>query len=168
MHLRLANSSDIPQIIELERLPQSRQFIGQWSEERHRATLASPDARYYLADGADDRLDAYIILRGFAESNHAVELKRVAVRTPGNGVGKAILEELLRIVFVEHSAHRLFLDVFESNARARHVYERLGFVYEGRLRDAAFVDGEYHSLLLMSLLEPEYATRRERNPASLS
>jgi diamine N-acetyltransferase len=159
MNLRLATPSDIPAIIDLERLPQLRPFIGQWSEERHLATLASSDARYYVAEGEAGELDAYVILRGLAEPNNAVELKRIAVRTPERGTGSRVLEQLLHIVFGEMHAHRLWLDVFEWNARARRVYEKFGFAYEGTLREAIFTNGQYHTLRLMALLEQDYRAR---------
>jgi len=158
---RPATPADIPGILAIETLPQYRAFVGRWSEARHRATLAGDDARYFVVDddcgeGEPAEIAAYAILRGFAESSNAIELKRIAVRTPGCGTGRRFLEDLIRMVFEEFHAHRLFLDVFESNARARHLYESLGFVYEGTLREAALVDGEYHSLCLMSLLRGEY------------
>jgi L-amino acid N-acyltransferase YncA len=163
--LRPATLADIPAILDLERLPSSREFVGQWNEDRHRATLVSLDARYFVADAIEphptaNQLAAYAILRGFAESSNSIELKRIAVHTPGRGLGRQFLHALIRTVFEDFKAHRLFLDVFETNARARHVYESLGFVYEGVLREAALVDGQYHSLRLMSLLDREYAARR--------
>ena len=50
MLLRPANSADIPAVVALERLPTAPEFVGQWSEERHRATLAGGDARYYVSE----------------------------------------------------------------------------------------------------------------------
>ena len=168
MLLRPATSADIPAIVALERLPASAEFVGQWSEERHRATLASPDARYFVSDaesnGAGEqsapKLCAFAILRGLAETSRAIELKRLVVHPPGQGLGRQILGELLRIAFDELDAHRFFLDVFDDNARARHLYQSFGFVEEGLLREAALRNGEFCSLRLMSLLDREYAARR--------
>ena len=67
-----------------------------------------------------------------------------------------MLKEVMRIAFRELGAHRLFLDVFEDNARARHLYESLGFQYEGVMREAAQRDGHWCNLRLMSVLESEY------------
>jgi RimJ/RimL family protein N-acetyltransferase len=50
-----------------------------------------------------------------------VELKRLVVRTPNEGVGKKLLTEAGGRAFSEHHAHRIFLDVFVTNERARHV-----------------------------------------------
>lgn len=168
MPLRPATSEDISAIVALERLPASAQFVGQWSEDRHRATLLSPDARYYVSEaeprkaeqaGAGD-LRAYAILRGLSETSGSIELKRLVVHPPGEGLGRPILAELIRIAFEEFHAHRLFLDVFDDNPRALHLYRSFGFVEEGLMREAALRDGQYCSLQLLSLLDREYAARK--------
>jgi diamine N-acetyltransferase len=78
------------------------------------------------------------------------------VGIPERGLGRKILGELIRIAFRELGAHRLYLDVFEDNSRARHLYESLGFQYEGVMREAASRDGRWFNLHLMSILESEY------------
>ena len=157
MLLRLATSSDLDAIVALERTPVAREFVGQWSEDRHRATLDSTDARYYVSETEAAEIQAYAILRGLREDSHAIELKRIVVAVPGRGLGRRILQELQRIAFLELGAHRLFLDVFEDNARARYLYETLGFRYEGIMREAAQRDGRWCNLHLMSMLESEYS-----------
>lgn len=49
--------------------------------------------------------------------------------------------------------HRIELNVFDYNARAMHVYEKLGFKREGVQREALFYDHKYHDSILMSILE---------------
>jgi diamine N-acetyltransferase len=161
MLLRPAVPTDISRIVALERTPVSQAFVGQWSEERHYATLSGGDARYFVAETETGELAAYAILRGLAETSGAIELKRIVVAVPERGLGRRVLEELIRIAFEDFKAHRLFLDVYEDNARARHLYENLGFVYEGILRDAALRERTYCDLRLMSILKSEYDLRRE-------
>jgi diamine N-acetyltransferase len=167
MLLRPAHPEDIPALIALERLPESARFVGQWSEERHRATLLSSDACYFvsyaespIANPPDPcPLHAFAILRGLAETSGSIELKRLVVHPPGQGLGRQILIELLAIAFGQFHAHRLFLDVFDDNLRAFHLYRSLGFVEEGRMREAAFHSSSYRSLRLLSMLDREYAAR---------
>jgi L-amino acid N-acyltransferase YncA len=157
--LRSATEADLAALIALERAAEAQLYVGQWSEERHRETMRGSDARYLVMDDADGGLAAYAILRGLGEAGRAIELKRLVVGRPGRGLGRRILNEIQRIAFEEQGAHRLFLDVFDDNSRARHLYESVGFVLEGSMRDAASRDGEWHDLLLMSLLEDEYRQR---------
>jgi RimJ/RimL family protein N-acetyltransferase len=161
MHFRIATHSDVDSIVALERLPESARFVGQWSEERHRSTLSSPDARYFVGETEAGDLCAYAILRGLAESSGSIELKRLVVHPPGNGLGRQILSELLRIAFEEYAAHRVFLDVFSDNPRALHLYKSAGFVEEGLLREAARREGAYCSLHLLSLLDREWVAGKK-------
>jgi diamine N-acetyltransferase len=156
MFLRLATLDDIPAILALERTPMAREFVGQWTEDRHRATLAGGDARYFVSETEWSEVQAYAILRGINENSGAIELKRIVVAVPERGLGRRMLKELMRIAFSELGAHRLFLDVYEDNARARHLYESLGFQYEGLMRDAARREDSWCNLCLMSILESEY------------
>jgi len=157
MLLRPAVPSDISRIVALERTPHGRTFVGQWNEDGHLATLTGGDARYFVSETESGGLQAYAILRGFKEDSGAIELKRIVVATPERGLGRRILQELISVAFDGYHAHRLFLDVYEDNARARHLYESLGFQYEGVMREAAHRDGQYVSLRLMSMLDREYA-----------
>ncbi len=166
MLLCTATLADIPAVVALERTAIACQYVGQWSEDRHRATLTSADARYYVCESQFESqsggLAAYAILRGLAESSGAIELKRIVVAAPGQGLGRRILSELIGIAFGELQAHRFFLDVFDDNARARHLYASLGFVEEGTMREAAQRDGQWHNLHLMSMLASEYTARQSR------
>jgi RimJ/RimL family protein N-acetyltransferase len=157
MLLRTATTADLAAIVALERTPMARQFVGQWSEERHHTTMTGGDARYYVSETDWGELDAYAILRGLQENSRAIELKRIVVAVPERGLGRQMLQELIRIVFRELQAHRFYLDVFDHNTRARHLYESLGFRYEGVMREAANLDGQWCDLHLMSMLESEYS-----------
>ncbi len=161
MNFRRATQADVAQICALETLPEFSTFVGSWPEDQHARMLADPDAVYIAAEDQTGRIAGFAILQGLLSEHKQVELKRLVVRTPNQGVGKQLLAEVADRVFGEHSAHRLFLDVFVTNDRARHVYESFGFREEGIMRDAIYRDGTYHSLVLMSLLETEYRSRSE-------
>jgi diamine N-acetyltransferase len=157
MIIRTGTETNIPQITAIEALPQFRTYIGSWPEEQHRKTIADPDAQYLVAVENDpDQIEGFAILMGLLSEHRSIELKRIAVRTTNHGLGKKLLHAATAIAFNEHRAHRLWLDVFETNTRAQHVYEAFGFKRDGILREAVYRDGSFHSLILMSLLESEY------------
>jgi RimJ/RimL family protein N-acetyltransferase len=166
MVLRLARLDDIPRIAALERLPEFRGLVGSWPEQQHSETMVSKDARYFGTEADTGELEGFAILRGLVLGRRSIEIKRIVVRTPGRGLGRQILEELIRIAFEQLGAHRLWLDVLEHNARARHLYNILGFVQEGVLREAFYCDGKHYSLILMSLLDREYARNNRLQTSS--
>ncbi|MBA3449678.1 MAG: GNAT family N-acetyltransferase [Chloroflexia bacterium] len=77
----------------------------------------------------------------------------------GRGFGTDILETLLDACFDGWGVHRIGVRVEAGNARAMALYRRHGFREEGRLREAAFRDGQHADILLFSLLAPEWAAR---------
>jgi len=161
MKFRNATQADIAQICTIERLPEFRTMIASWAEDQHARMLAEPDALYIVAEDSSGRIAGFAIMQGLLSEHKQVELKRIVVRTPNQGVGKKLLTEVADRAFGAHAAHRLFLDVFVTNDRARHVYENFGFREEGIMRDVIYRDGAYHSLALMSLLETEYRCGRK-------
>jgi diamine N-acetyltransferase len=156
MRFRDAIAADIPQICALERLPEFRTQVGSWPQEQHVRMLGDAGAVYIVAEDQQGQIAAFAILQGLGSAHRSVELKRLVVGVPNQGTGRKLLTEVADRAFGEHCAHRLFLDVFVTNDRARHVYETFGFRKEGIMRDAIYRDGAYHSLVLMSLLESEY------------
>jgi RimJ/RimL family protein N-acetyltransferase len=77
------------------------------------------------------------------------------------GLGSDALRALLSHAFETLNLNRVGLGVFESNKRAIHVYQRLGFKEEGRLRQAHFGEGRYEDVIIMSLLHEEWRAMGE-------
>jgi diamine N-acetyltransferase len=64
-----------------------------------------------------------------------VEFKRIVVNEKGSGFGHEAVRLVKREVFERYRAHRLWLDVFEHNQRAKALYLSEGFKIEGMLRE---------------------------------
>jgi len=154
--LRPARAEDIPAIMRLERLPEYRTFVGNWTLDEHRARMTGTDCRYLVVELEPGKIAGFAILRGVSSPHRSIRLQRIVVANPDRGIGRRMMGAIEDYVFGELKAHRLWLDVFETNTRAQHVYESLGLRREGILREAIFRDGEYHTQLLMSILDREY------------
>ena len=157
--LREAGPEDLSFILELEANPAIRPYILPWDKAAHLARLAEPDSQYLIGENATGAV-GFAILAGVANPHRAVELVRIAVREPGSGLGLRFLLQVMDYAFSELAAHRLWLDVMEHNSRARHVYEKAGFVREGVLREAVFAQKRFVSLVVMSVLEWEWRKQR--------
>ncbi len=166
MQLRRTRMEDIPAIVDLERTPAYRSFVGNWSVEEHHEKMAGSDCRYLIAEPESGEIAGFAILRGLASLHRSIRLQRIVVAEPQQGVGRFMLAGILDYVFRELRAHRLWLDVFETNLRALHVYESVGFRREGILREAIFRDGEYHTQILMSMLDREYEALQRVQPGN--
>jgi len=71
------------------------------------------------------------------------------------GVGSALVQRLIDWGRQNPVIKRLELEVFTTNARAIHVYEKYGFQIEGRKRRAYCKDGAYEDAYIMALLLEE-------------
>ena len=67
----------------------------------------------------------------------------------------------MTVVFEDLGMHRVELVVFDFNSPAIRLYTKLGFVEEGRLRDARAMGDEFWSLYQMSILEDEWRALKE-------
>ena len=155
MVLRRCLPGDLAYVIELERKFHALGFVGADDFQVHETRLADPDALYLLVL-KNAAPAGYAILRGLASYNRSIELKRFVIAEPGHGLGRQALKVILHTAFREYAAHRFWLDVFEDNARARHLYRSIGLVEEGLLRQCVRRGDQYRSLLVMSMLENEY------------
>ena len=72
------------------------------------------------------------------------------------GFGFSAIKQLLQFGFFDRNLNRIALHVFADNTAARQLYAKAGFKEEGRLRQAAFVDGGFKDLIILSLLQSEF------------
>ena len=161
VRLRPTMSSDIEYVLSLENDPDNLQFITPWERTQHEAAIRFPDFRHFIIEGGAG-LDAagFLILIGCRSQNQSLELKRMVVQSKGAGYGRAALRVAKKVAFDDLHAHRLWLDVKEGNSRAQALYDSEGFVVEGQLREAVKVPGGFESLVVMSMLQSEFAGRR--------
>lgn len=76
----------------------------------------------------------------------------------GRGYGTEATRLMLDHAFSTMGLHRVSLAVFSFNERAIRSYEKVGFVVEGRAREAIFRDGRFWDEISMSMLASEWRT----------
>jgi len=70
----------------------------------------------------------------------------------GKGYGTESIELLCDFGYKDFNLNRIFLHVWEGNKRAIAAYKKVGFEVEGKMREAAFIEGKYENVVLMSIL----------------
>lgn len=154
LRLRPTREDDLDYVVTAEADPDNATFLAPSPRAEHVVFLRDPRQRHLIAE-AGGRPVGFALLRLHPE-DRAVELRRLAVTEKGRGYGRATLRLAMAAAFEEHGAHRLWLDVKPHNERARSLYRSAGFVEEGVMRDALFHRGRFESLVLMSILRPEW------------
>lgn len=155
-NLRRALPDDIAFICKAQEDHKIARYIGSSSMAEHLENLSDTTCVYYICDDQDHQPVGYAILYGIGDPNNSIELRRIAVTRRGVGTGGAMLSQIKREVFEHLGANRLWLDVFPDNEGARKAYKRAGFSEEGTLREHYLWQGEYVSVIIMSVLNREY------------
>jgi RimJ/RimL family protein N-acetyltransferase len=73
----------------------------------------------------------------------------------GRGYGTDAVRTICRYGFDKMRLHKVTLTVVAENHAAEHVYRKVGFVEEGRLREVFRRDGRWYDMFTMGLLEGE-------------
>ena len=163
VRLRPTMQSDLEFVLSIEHDDVNLPYITPWERTQHEAAIRFPDFRHFIVEGGPD-LDAvgFAILIGCRSRHLSLELKRMVIQAKGLGYGRAALRGIKKIAFDDLGAHRLWLDVKTHNKRAKALYDREGFVIEGLLRESVRAADGFDSLVLMSMLQPEFNARRRQ------
>lgn len=142
MNIRPATVADVPSMLRLERLSAS---AGHWTEAQYRQAFERDgperlvlvaEATVHFAPGPDGSQDSGLAFVGFLIAQHLApewELENIVVDLSARrkGLGKRLLDALLAAAR-ETNSNSVFLEVRESNAAARTLYEMAGFEQTGR------------------------------------
>ncbi|MGB3245411.1 MAG: GNAT family protein [Sulfitobacter sp.] len=79
----------------------------------------------------------------------------------GKGIGTRAMRLIVSHAFGSLGLHRLVLRVVDYNTRAIAACQKLGFVIEGREREAARVGAVWHDDVIMGLLAADFLLKRE-------
>ena len=160
--LRPASVDDVPGLLDLLADEESGRLTGSHG--------VGPDPEmarnWYATRGeTDDRLDLAVVERATGEYAGEVVLNeldrdnrscnfRIGLRAgfQDRGLGFEATRLIVEYAFDTVGLHRVSLEVYSFNPRARRVYEKAGFVYEGTRRDALLWDGEWTDAIVMSML----------------
>lgn len=158
--IRKTTEDDLGFVITAENAEENSPHVAQWTREQHIAAFDNDDILHVIIEAEGQRV-GYAIIAGLKEANKAIELRRIVIVEKGKGLGRAAIQLFKKLAFEELKAHRLWLDVREYNNRARQLYEAIGFVEEGLIRECILMDNKYVSHYIMSILEQEYRNESE-------
>ncbi len=79
----------------------------------------------------------------------------------GKHIPNETIPLILEYAFEELGLNRVYLYTLENNDRARKVYSRNGFTFEGILRQHYFCVGKYQDLHVMSILHSDWNVGRK-------
>ncbi|MBV9196045.1 MAG: GNAT family N-acetyltransferase [Solirubrobacterales bacterium] len=80
----------------------------------------------------------------------------LATSSQGKGVAREAVAGLVSVLVQQHGMHRVVAQADERNCPVHRLLKRLGFRCEGRLVEADWFKGEWHTLRIYAVLESEW------------
>lgn len=162
MNLRPATPADFPAIRAIAGAPQHRLFITDEDETALAAYLTDPHARLFMLDIGMDTAAGFALFCELDSRAGAVELRRLALRDTDQGRGRAFVQLLTDYAFESLGAARVWLDTATDNLRAQKVYESVGYLREGCLRQHGYIAALDKPIdeLIYGILRAEWAAHK--------
>ncbi len=158
--IRAAGPADAQQLAALANLPGVRngtlRLPFQTAEEtRKRLENLPPGTKEIVADCNGQIIGSVFLGPMLGRRRHVATLGMgVHDDFVGQGIGSILMKAALDVADNWLGLRRVELTVFFDNDKAIRLYERFGFVVEGRFRDYAFRDGGYVDALAMARVRP--------------
>lgn len=115
--------------------------------------------RCAIVDDVDDKILGLVSLVSIDQMNQSAEFHIMIGNrdNQGKGIGSFAVREMLKHAFNNMNLNRVELTVLENNNRAKHLYEKNGFIYEGRKRKAKFKGGRFVDMLMYAIIRDDYS-----------
>lgn len=85
-------------------------------------------------------------------------------RQQGKGYASIVTRMAIEYAFYVLNLNKVYLRVDQENARAIHIYEKIGFQTEGILKKEFFANGQYRDVIRMCIFQAEYQPLKDINP----
>lgn len=117
--------NDLPLFREMEQEEDTAEFVYAYSLEEHKKAFETPGISYLRI--SQDGVPIGFFLLAVEEESRSVEFRRIVIQPAARGVGQIAIRLMHQYCRDQLGCTRIWLDVFEQNARAVHVYEKLGY-----------------------------------------
>ena len=184
--LRPFTEADLPALSATLLDPEARILSGSVHDEAQAREPRSPEEDKLLLDwygtrnDQPDRLDlavtdkasgecvGEVVLNDWDPGNESCNFRiLIGPRGRDRGLGTEATRLIVGYGFERLGLHRISLEVYAFNPRARRAYEKAGFRAEGVLRESLRYNGEWIDATVMSILAPEWG-REVDNSKELS
>ncbi|MHC4973733.1 MAG: GNAT family N-acetyltransferase [Planctomycetota bacterium] len=126
VRLRPALPAELARFTTFEQDEDAAPFVNTYPPEEHARMQARDDVTYLSIEHGGE-LDGFVLLV-LDPDGRSVELRRIVVVEKDRGTGQAALAAAERYCADVLGRRRIWLDVAPCNARAKHIYEKLGYV----------------------------------------
>ena len=166
VEIRGIREEDLPLLLDMINDPvinnmtvgESKKVSMQEQEAWFERYLQSGANNRFIIENKDDGAVGTIIITDIDEVNRscglAIKLSEGRISSPGVGIDAFMV--MLRYCFEDLKMHRVTANAIDYNKASLNLQSRCGMKREGVLRQAAFKNGEFHDVIITSMLDTEY------------
>jgi len=117
-----------------------------------------------VEDKASGQCVGEVVFDNWSEPNRSCNFRTaIGPRGRDRGLGTEAIRLFLAYGFEQLGLHRISLDVLNFNPRAKQVYDKLGFIAEGVLREEHRWGDQWIDVTIMSMLTHEWDRHHGRS-----
>jgi len=124
--IRKSNFSELKDLSEIDAQNHAFNFLSTKTLEIHERDFNKNNIVYLSIISSPALLAGYIILE-FKNKTKSVQLKRILVSEQHIGIGQEAILVTEKYCVNEFNTNHIWLDVYENNQKARHIYKKLGY-----------------------------------------
>lgn len=137
----------------------NREATLHWYNTRNRQTDRLDLA---IVDRSEDFLVGEVVVNSYDEKNHSMNFRiLIGPRGRNQGLGTEATRLIIDYVFKKTSLNQLTLSVFDFNPRAKHVYEKIGFVIYSIDKNDLEFEGKWIDSINMNLTRENWLNGRK-------
>ena len=120
-----SGENEISVFIEMEQDNETSEYILPYTAQKHQMEMRKHNI-IYLSIWVNEELSGFIILATKDESA-SVEFSRIVIASKGKGIGQLAIQAMEAYCSNHLKCDHIWLDVFKSNQRGQHIYQKLGY-----------------------------------------
>lgn len=127
IYIRDMNIAELEEAAKMGKQDHVIGFLNKKSFATHKTEFESDDHFYLSILNKVDSLLGYVIVRKEKEAD-VLQLKRILIDEKYLGIGQQAITLVENYCIENFSCKRIWLDVYESNTKAIHIYKKLGYL----------------------------------------
>jgi len=154
--LKWHNSKEIRKLYLGHPFPINKEMEERWYDKILTSNI--PTTVFGIEHEADQALIGISVLKNINLINRSAEFALYIGDEDyqGKGLAKLATIDTLRFGFDQLNLNRIALNVLQNNEKAIGLYENLGFIQEGELRESIFKNGKIQNEYIFALLKSEF------------
>lgn len=128
-----------------------------WLERMQKGFAQQQILRWAITRPEEDRVLGTCTMNNFFNNDRIAEIGYdLLPENWGKGIMQEAMEEVLRFGFVDVELHRIEAQIDEANVRSSNLLKRLGFQYEGTLRQRFLIEDRLEDETYYGILKDDW------------